>query len=279
MANNIRICSNNLVETGSLLTSISASTEEVDLPISNLTNSIKSLPWRSTTKASEQSITINFAAQQTLSMIALLFTNLSPTATVKVALFTLSSDGSPVYTTPYTLVLNNDLVGQAIIQSFATYSYGKGCNAPVYFAERLVQKLIIYVLDTSNPAAYLQVGNLVVGKYWSPLHNFERNQTLLLQDDSKHSRTDATDLLVDAGPRYRKIAFKFSAMQEIDRITCINLLRAVGVTYPLFISLFPENLDPTLEALYCMQGILESSAPLEMLQSSWYSIPLSIIEL
>lgn len=279
MTTNLRICANNLVEGGALLTSLAATTEVSTLPASNLRNSNKSLPWRSTSIASEQFITIVFTVAQPISMLAAMFTNLSASATIKAYLYTLSGDGSPVYTSAATPVFNSYLTGQALAATKNVYAAGAGSQAVVYFPEHTVQKVVLGITDTSNSAGYLQVGNLVAGKYWSTVLNFARGASIQFEDDGKMQRAHSGDPIFEQGTRRRKIAISLSQMGEADRLQCTTLLRTLGTTHPLFISLFPNNTDATLETLYMLQGSIESMQPLTNTQFARYSIPFTILEL
>jgi hypothetical protein len=277
--NNIRICTNNLVEGGSLVSSITASTAVGTLPASNLLNHKKSKVWRSTTKSSEQLITVTFLSAQTLSMAAVMFTNLSATATIKVYLYTLAGDSSPVYTSTATSILYDTLSNKSVAPLANTYSYGAGAQGVVYFPERTVAKIAIGITDTSNTASYLQVGNLVIGKYWTPVLNFERNPSVQIVDESKRFRTDSGDLYSDEAFRFRRISFRLSNMQSADRDSLLGLLRMNGVTYPVFLSLFPADTDTQLEALYCMQAVLENINAIDRPLFNRYAMPLIFIEI
>jgi len=279
MTTNLRICANNLVEGGALLTSLAATTEVSTLPASNLRNSNKSLPWRSTSIAAEQFITIVFITAQPISMLAAMFTNLSSSATIKAYLYTLSSDGSPVYTSAATPVFNSYLAGQALAATKNVYAAGAGSQAVVYFPERTVQKVVLGITDTSNSAGYLQVGNLIAGKYWSPVLNFALGASIQLVDEGKVQKTEAGDPIFEQGIRYRKLSINLSNMEEVDRLQCSNLLRTSGITHPIFISLFPTDADATKETLYMLQGSIDSMQPLTNPQFARYSIPFTINEL
>lgn len=275
----LRICSNNLLERGNLVESIMASTEVGSMPASNLLSSVKSIPWRSSSIAGPQILTIVFKMPQLVSMVAAMFTNFSVTATLNVYLYTNKGDSIAAYSSPNTGIFDNTIINQAVPAAQNSYSYGGGSQGVVYFPEMVVEKVVFSITDISNTSGYLQIGNLIIGKYWSPLLNFERGETVQIMDDSKAFRTDSSDYYSDFGTRYRKLGFKLSNMQEVDRIECVNMLRSNGTSLPIFISLFPENADPTLESLYCVQGILESIAQLDNPMFNRYAIPLTIAEI
>jgi hypothetical protein len=125
----------------------------------------------------------------------------------------------------------------------------------------------------------MQVGNLVIGEYWSPAWNFERGSSITFVDEGTHVRTEASDLLTDLGVRYRKLTFNLSTLDADDRVGLIEILRRVGISYPLFVSMYPANIDPSLESLYCLQCTLESVSALTSMYSDKFSLPLSLIEI
>jgi hypothetical protein len=77
---NLRICYDDLALKAS---AASATTAAGEFVVGNLATNIKSDIWRSTTVATEQFITLDFASDQTANMLALLYTNLSASATVR----------------------------------------------------------------------------------------------------------------------------------------------------------------------------------------------------
>lgn len=272
----LRICSNNLAESSSV-SNISATTSVGNFPVSNLRNSWKATPWRSTTVAGEQRIRLDFSAPQTINMVAALFTNLTANATAKVYLYANTGDTTPIFTSLAIPPVMSPISDSVPYQN--TYSYGAGSSAVVYFLDTMVRKIEIGITDTENSSGYLQIGNLVVGKYWKPVLNFERGETVQIVDESKHLRTDAADLLTNSGIKYRKIGFKLSNMQQTDRIALTNLLRSNGMSKSMFISLFPNSTEAGKEELYMMQCKLDSLNPLENPYFDRYGIPLTFLEL
>lgn len=272
----LRLCTNNLLEGVSKVNAITATS--ASLPALNLTNSRKSLPWRSTAVATEQIIRVDLTSANAINMVAVLFTNLTPNATVKAYLYTNIADVSPVYTSAATPVFANNTSTNGSTAAQNSYAYGKGTAGVVYFPEATVQRVDIGITDTGNTAGYLQVGTAIIGKYWSPVKNFERGETFQIVDNSEHFRTDSADLLSDNGSKFRKIGFKLSNMLEADRNTVVNMLRANGKTVPLFLSLYPANADSAKEEMYMMQCKLDDISQIEHPYFERYGIPLTFLE-
>jgi len=277
--NCLRMLHNNLVEGGNLVNTITGTTEVATMPVSNLLNSRKSAVWRSTTVASMQFISTTFNTTQTFNCIALFFTNLTANATISVRVRTLASDPNPTYISPTTPVLSNETSVSGIASTIHTYSYGAGTMAVVYFPEISGEQINVGILDTGNPDGYIEVGNLVIGKYWSPARNFEKGETWSIVDTGNHYRTDSADLLTEAGVKYRRIAFKLGLMESSDRDAMLNLLRANGKNRPIFMSLYPEDADKKKELMYTIQGKLEDLGQLDHHLTSYYSLPITIIEI
>lgn len=274
----LRICANNLVEGGNLVNSLTATTEVATMPVNNLLNSRKSAVWRTTSVASEQIISTTFNTSQTINFIALFFTNLSVLATVEVKVFTLDTDVVPAYTSAATLVMSNESSVSGISPTIHSYAYGAGAMGVVYFPDISGEKVTIGLTDTGNTDGYLEVGNMVIGKYWSPARNFEKGETWSIVDTGNHYRTDSADLLTEAGVKYRRIALKLGLMESNDRDAMLNLLRSNGKNRPIFMSLYPEDLDKKKELMYTIQGKLEDLGQLDHHLTSYYSLPTTIIE-
>lgn len=271
---NLRILSDNAADRASIAASSSAGAM---LPAS-LQNDMKSDVWRSTTVSA--TLTLTWPTPETISAVALCYANLSSQAQIKIRGFANVADAVPI--------LDSGYVFGCPPPSLEQFAWGRaplGVNAYVYggsiaqawlVAPVTVQKLTIEILDTTNPAGYVEAGRIVAGDYWSPERSADLGASINIVDASKHYRTDAGDLLTDVATRHRKQSITLSMMRSPDRTRLWEILWGGGIARPVFFSLFPDSGDAALEqthSMFCKLSVTpvmstpffnRSTAPLEL---------------
>jgi hypothetical protein len=249
---NLRVVYNNVANQSA---SLVASTTSGSLVASNLLTDAKTQPWRST--GTTATLTATWSTSVSVAMVALPFSNLSPTATLRVQCYTLSSDSSSVLDT------GNVLCAAGGFNFSAPVGFGGGVYAAIWFASTSVQKIVVTITDTSNPAGYIQAGKLVTGTYWTPDRNAETDSAkLTAQDDTKLYRSEAGSQSVDRGPMYKKLTFDLAAMSAVDRNNAWRVVAGGGMSNIVYVSLLPESTDAYEEQMYSICGRLTTSSAL-----------------
>lgn len=231
---NLRILYDNAASRSTLTGSLAAT----GLPMTNLANDIKSSVYRTT--ATSIAITMTWAASETLNMAALCFSNLTPTATLQARCYTLAADTVPVANVTITAAPYGELTLGGGVNSFAT---GGGVYASIYFPQGSYQKVTLNIVDTANPAGYIEAGCLLCGLYWSPEFNVEYGLSFGAGDNSKSERTDAGDLRTDRGTSFKTMQFDLNYMPLADRNKLHNILRGNGTFKPLYVSISPSDTE------------------------------------
>lgn len=245
---NARIISDNAAERVTL-----TATTASGYPASNLLNDDKSLTARST--GTSWTLTGTTATTETAASVHLPFCNLSPTATIRVRLYsdtaglTLARDTGAILACPAPA---RKLRGWTDAQAASAYFNGGGARARVWFASTAWRKFVIDISDVSNLQGYIEAARLIVGPYWSPTYNASA-APLATVDSTTLYRNAAGGQMADAGTIHRKMSVDFSMMPPDDRATFANLLLQ-SRAYPLLISVFPENADASLERDYTIYG-------------------------
>lgn len=255
---NLRIVYDNAADRASTLV---ASTTAGALAAANLQMNSKSTVWRSTGTTASLSLTWAGANPEKVACVVLPFSSLSPTATMRVRLYS-DTGGSTLLIDSGTHLCcgsaPHGLADPAFLPSGANgYSYGGGVYACAWVAPtESVRKAVIDIVDTDNPLGYIEAARLVVGDYWSPTINASAGVTLTMVDTSAHARTDAGDLLTANGTRHKKLTFDLPAMAAADRSQIISIMRVNGMPRPIYCSIFPENGDLDLEQDFQVFGKL-----------------------
>ncbi len=258
---NMRIVHDNAVDRS---VSVTASSTAGALAASNLLTDFKTEVWRST--GTTATLEFTWATTETFSMFALPFSNLSSTATMRVQSYTLAGDTAPAADTGPILCCPVSLGFSApwATAGANTFAYGGGVYAAIWFAPRDAQKIVVTITDTANPSGYVEAARAVAGKYWSPERNVEwESPKMTVQEDSKQERSDAGTLWTDRGPVYRKLSFDLSIMSASDRNVMWKILRANGMSRPIYVCIWPEQDDAYDEQIYSIYGKLSNSSTLQ----------------
>lgn len=282
---NLRIVYNNAADRATVV----ASTTAGSLVAGNLQSNLKSEIWRST--ATTATLTLTWATTETVACVALPFCNLTSSATIRVQCYTNTGDVTAVRDTgavqacPASASYGNDYGVTGSANSFIrggvnTFAFGGGAYADVWFTATPVKKIVITLTDASNPDGYIEAAKLVVGTYWTPERNVEYDSPKVsFQDDSKHERTDAGDLMTDRGVMYRKLSFDLSVMSNADRDAVWRILRSNGMYKPLFVSISPDSTDVVDEQIYMIYGKLSSMSAMQYKFLGMYATSFQIEEI
>lgn len=275
---NLRIVYDNAL---SRYATLVASSTAGSLAVTNLLTDFKTEEWRST--GTTESLTLTWTNSETVSCVILPFTNLTPTATIRVRGYTNVADGTPAVDTGTVLACPATAIslrgwGAAATGSNA-YAYGGGSYARVWLAATPVKKIIIDLVDTSNASGYIEVSRLVTGNYWQPAQNVDYGASVAYQDLSKPYRNDAGDLMTDIGTRFRKMSLNVSYLSPTDRKSLVDLFRGNGLANPFLISVFAGSTDYELERDHMIYCKLSEISAITIPQLDAYSSPLVVEEI
>jgi hypothetical protein len=125
-----------------------------------------------------------------------------------------------------------------------SYSYGGGTYGRAWISvPGACTSLLIELVDTQCTSQYIEISRIVAGSYWSPKYNTSFGLSTGSQDLSQHERSQSGDLVTNRGIRYRNMKFDLNWLPPADRLEFTRILRGNGLPRPLFISLFPDNVD------------------------------------
>lgn len=238
---NLRIIASNAARRATL----SASSTAGLLAVANLVGSRKSDVWQATSTTAAISGVVS--AAEVAAGVALLG-NFSPTATIRVRLFSDEAGTSQVLDTGTVLACPApavELEGWPAAKAASAYAHGGGAYARIWFASTSWRKFVIDLVDTSNLQGYIEASKLVIGQYWSPADN-PSSASATNVDATEHFRTAAGDLVSRASTIHKKMPIELQYMSPAERATLEKILRG-SRAYPVFFSLYPENADLELE--------------------------------
>lgn len=207
------------------------------------------------------SYALTFAAAQTVGGVHMPWTNLSPTATMRVRGYSDAAgtvqvgDTDVILACPAQMI---DLTGWAPAQAASAYAYGGGAHARAWFNNVLVRRLVIDIIDTANLQGYIECGRIFVGAQWSPAETADYGAPVTPDDASTSYRDDGSNLRSNKSYKFRKASIELSHLTPADRTTVEAARAAVGTSDPFIFSLYPGIADFELERFN--QGIYKFAA-------------------
>lgn len=127
-------------------------------------------------------------------------------------------------------------------------------------SQAIAGTIVIEIIDYNNANRYIEGSRLICGKYWSPTYNTEFGLSASFVDTSDTSRSEAGDIITSTGIVYKTMNFNLNYLTKTDRNQLIKIFRERGKRRPIFISLFPENIDDwEKESFYQMFGKLSDT--------------------
>jgi hypothetical protein len=270
----LRIIAENVLNRAAL----TASTTAGLLAVGNLLTDVKSDVWRST--GTSATLTATWASAETVSALVFPFCNFSPTATIRVRGYSDAAGTAQLFDTGAVLACPAPAIklrGWTAAQAASAYAYGGGACARVWFGSWAVQRLVVDIVDTANLQGCLEAARGVVGLVWSPSRTVS-DAPWTMVDLSTHYRTDAGDMLTDAGTVHKKLPINFGRLLPADRTALANILRS-SRAHPIFVSVFPGVADLELERDYTIYGKRSQDSEIAIQYAIAYSTTVELEEI
>jgi hypothetical protein len=170
------------------------------------------------------------------------------------------------------------LRGFTAAQALGAYAYGGGACARIWIPEIAATGIRVYLDNpTGNPQGYLEIARAIIGPYWSPSRTIAGAPWSMV-DTSTHYRTDAGNLLTDAGTIHKKIPIDFGRFLPSDRAVLAGILRN-SRAYPIFVSIFPGVADLALERDYSIYGKRSQDSEIAIQYAIAYSTTVELEEI
>lgn len=249
----MRIVADNAADRCTIATSSTAGA----LVAANLLTDDKSTVARST--GTSLTITGTTTVTEQASCAHLAFCNLSPTATIRVRLYS-DTAGTVLALDTNTLQPGalacpapaRTLRGWTAAQAASAYANGGGAHARIWFALTSFKKYVIDITDASNLQGYIEAARLVLGTYWESEYGATAVQ-LQVVDTTALYRNAAGGQMADAGTIHRRVPIELGYLNSEDRATFMSLLMN-SRAYPILVSVFPGHADLALERDFTVYG-------------------------
>lgn len=282
MKNNLRILYDNAADRALL----AASSHAALLGPGNLQHDRKSSVLRAT--GVTQTITATWPTQEAIACVALIHTNMTSSATMRVRGWARIGDAVPVLDTGYVLPCLPAPMGHFIWGAqplgwnaykwggVNTWARGGGADGVAWFPVVRVAQLVIDISSPYSDGGYLEISRLVAGNYWSPEYNAGYGAQLMLQGTGENYRTAAGDLRYTQGTSSDKISIDMAHLTPSDRAQFMRILRENGTERAMLFSLFPEHADSLLEQDHMLYGRVSNLDAVATPYYDTYTAPLQI---
>lgn len=279
MPANIRILYENQANAAA---SVVASSTAGSLVAANMLSDIRTRVHRSV--GTSVSYTLQWTTAKILSMAAIAFSNLTPTATIRARCF--AEPGNPVHLLDSGTVLACGYTPLGLFGWGAqplgvnAFRYGGGVYGRVYFAPTACKELVINIDDPGNPAGFIETSRIITGAYWEPEANPGWGAELGASYGSTHEISEGGDLRTEIKAKRRKLDMELSWLKsETDQQRMYEIMIGNGMDRPIFVSLFPQAANPALEQRYQMYAKLEGDIAMAHPKFGLFSAPLSLLEI
>ena len=255
---NLRIISANYADQA---TRLAASTTSGALAAALMQTDRKGEAHRST--GTSVTYTLTWTGGVSIGGVALPATNLTSAATMRVRLYDATSGGTLLLDTGTNTACPGLTAAPwtwTAVHNANAFAYGYASKAVAWFANTAgVKRAVIDLVDTGNPAGYIDCARVVCGPWWSPEWNAEYGCTTLVVDNTTNTRSDAGDLTSDRAPMHTEHTFNLPIITPADRSELMQIMRANGVWKPVFLSLMPSASSAAAEQDHMVFGKRKSS--------------------
>lgn len=230
------------------LATIIASSTALGTTVPYVLTDIKAEVHRSVGTALSYAIT--FPSAQLVGGVHLPWTNLSPTATIRVRAYsdaagtTLIKDTGAFLACPAKVI---DLIGWTPAQAASAYAYGGGAHARAWFDNISARRIVVDIVDDANLQGYIECGRIFLGAQWSPVETADYGAPVTPEDASTSYRDDGSNLRGNKSYKFRKASIDLSHLTAADRATVFAARVAMGTTESFIFSLYPNDADRELE--------------------------------
>jgi len=169
------------------------------------------------------------------------------------------------------------LRGYTAAQAASAYAYGGGTYARHWLPTEIAALgLAVDIADPGNVQGYLEAACMVAAPYWSPKYNASAISVTPL-DGSEYVTTGGGDTCGEVGFISGEVSIDLTYMEEPDRAAVMGMARNSAV-YPLLVSGFPNDLDPSRERAHMLYATRSKSSAIALKYAAAYTTSITFKE-
>lgn len=213
----MRLITDNLV----LSSTLTSSTENVNFPLSNLKNILRSKRFR-TISNTTQSITIDMGSAKDVDSVILLFAKEGNLTFSGSEVITIQANATDVWTTPsidQVMTLSQYRQASHYFSTTESYRYWR-----------------VTITDPSSSSSYIELGKIVIGKSLD-IQCAQNGFIMAYDDNTKRQTNDYGTAYADIFPVIKTMNIDYNVL-DYDTITMLeNVFLSVGSYIPVFMCL------------------------------------------
>lgn len=222
---------------------LSATSEDTEFPVSNLSNFLMSKPWRST-GITAQRVVIDLQTAESIDTVVLLFdkqkdVKISPAATLKIEAHPVDFWGTPLFSQTITIDDTNHC-------------------APLFLSTSQEFRFwSVYIDDPSNAWGYIEISKVFLGLSSAITQSPEIGFIQELVDQSEVSRNRFGTEYADTYPSRRRMSLAWRALTESDKTVLKLLQERVGGVKPVLGIIDPTAMTFADPEEYMVYGFID----------------------
>lgn len=173
------------------------------------------------------------------------------------------------------------VTGQTAVTESTTSSYtgqtvgfGGGKYVAKYFTPTAGTTSFTVTFSSS-----VKVSKFIIGNYWSPKYNTGYGVQVSYQDATTYDRLQSGDLYATLAPRNKSLQFDLQYLDESDKFYLFDIIKSVGKSKPVFVSVFPESTDQQKEQMHTIFGRLATPPNITYAMYTMYSSSIQLEEI
>lgn len=256
----------------------SATSTASGFSLSNVQLDTKSKVWRSTATTA-QVLEFTWADTQTISAVALAFTNLSAGSTVQIEIFTNVGDPSPVYDSGALSVdfAYDPPTGFTTI-GLASFAFGGGTYFSHLFSTQTGKEINITITSSGNPDGYIEVSRVICGLAYTPEIGASYGAQVGYEDSSTKAITDSGDTVVHRGSVKKSMTFNLQTLDVVDKYGLSNVNKNRAASSPVFVSMYENSQNPEERQSFMIYGLFDQVPATAITRHNIYNAGISITE-
>jgi hypothetical protein len=100
----------------------------------------------------------------------------------------------------------------------------------------------------------VKVSRFIIGKYWSPTHNVGYGVSIGYNENTTVERLQSGDQYIVQLPKNKTLQFELQYLNESDKYQLFDIVRVIGKSKPIFVSVFPGDTYQDKEQMYTIYG-------------------------
>lgn len=246
------------------VTTVTASSQKVNFPASNMKNPFRSKRWRSANADTAQWVRYDIGTTEEINSVVVLWPREDGVKLSNTASISIQANATDDWTAPavnQVLTLDNDYsVASHFFATSQSYRYWR-----------------LVVTDIGNPNGYIEVGLCVLGQSLT-LEEPENGFTWSSEDMSKVTSNDYGHQYVDEYPMLQSVEINFAYMLYADVQRFADSYRQNGTRHPVLLVM---DADETVydKDHFLIYGKYDKSMELEHVMYNLFDASISITEL